>query len=60
MYRNITVVSKGDLYLPEDSISVYTVARCELCLIRDDYTVFNNCAITNEELPISINQLCIS
>ena len=22
----------------------------DLCLIRDDYTVFNNCAITKEEL----------
>ena len=22
----------------------------DLCLIRDDYNVFNNCAITNEEL----------
>ena len=21
----------------------------DLCLIRDDYTVFNNCAITKEE-----------
>ena len=22
---------------------------CDLCLIRDDYTVFNNCVITKEE-----------
>ena len=22
----------------------------DLCLMRDDYTVFNNCAITKEEL----------
>ena len=23
---------------------------CDLCLIRDDYTLFNNSAITKEEL----------
>ena len=32
----------------------------DLCLIRDDYTVFNNCAITNEELVFLINYLCTS
>ena len=30
----------------------------DLCLIRDDYTVFNNCAITKEELVFLINNLC--
>ena len=29
----------------------------DLCLIRDDYTVFNNCAITKEELGFLINHL---
>ena len=32
----------------------------DLCLMRDDYTVFNNCAITKEELVFSINHLCTS
>ena len=33
----------------------------DLCLIRDDYTVFNNCAITKEELGFClINHLCTS
>ena len=27
----------------------------DLCLIRDDYAVFNNCAITKEELFFLIN-----
>ena len=31
----------------------------DLCLMRDDYTVFNNCAITKEELFFLINHLCI-
>ena len=30
------------------------------CQIRDDYIVFNNCAITKEELFFSINHLCTS
>ena len=29
-----------------------------LCLIRDDYTSFNTCAITKEELVCFINHLC--
>ena len=29
----------------------------DLCLIIDDYTVFNNCAITNEEVVFIINHL---
>ena len=32
----------------------------DLCLIKYDYTVFNNCAITNEELVFLINHLCTS
>ena len=31
----------------------------DLCLIRDDYTVFNNCAIIKEKLGF-INHLCTS
>ena len=30
----------------------------DLCLMIDDYTVFNNCAITKEELVFLINLLC--
>ena len=37
MSHNITVVSESSFMR-------------DLCLIRDDYTVFNNCAITKEEL----------
>ena len=32
----------------------------DLCLIRDYHTVFNNCAITKEELSFLINHLCTS
>ena len=32
----------------------------DLCLMRDDYTVFNNCAITKEELGFLIIHLCTS
>ena len=32
----------------------------DLCLIRDDYTVFNNCAITKEELGFLLSHLCTS
>ena len=32
----------------------------DLCLMRDDYSVFNNCAITKEELVFLINHLCTS
>ena len=32
----------------------------DLCLMRDDYSVFNNCAITKEELFFLINHLCTS
>ena len=33
----------------------------DLCLIRDDYTVFDNCAITKKELYFFIiNHLCTS
>ena len=32
----------------------------DLCLMRDDYSVFNNCAITKEELIFLINHLCTS
>ena len=31
----------------------------DLCLIRDDYIVFNNCAITKEEL-FKTSHLCTS
>ena len=31
-----------------------------LCLMRDDYTVFNNCAITKEEFVFLISHLCTS
>ena len=30
------------------------------CLMRDDYAVFNNCAITKKELVFLINHLCTS
>ena len=33
---------------------------CDLCLMRDDYTVFNNCALTKEELFFLIKHLCTS
>ena len=32
----------------------------DLCLMRDDYTVFNNCAITKGGLGFLINHLCTS
>ena len=32
----------------------------DLCLMRDDYTVFNNCAITKGKLVFLINHLCTS
>ena len=32
----------------------------DLCLMRDDYIVFNNCAITKEEFVFLINHLCTS
>ena len=32
----------------------------DLCLMRDDYSVFNNYAITKEELVFLINHLCTS
>ena len=32
----------------------------DLCLMRDDYSVFNNCEITKEELVFLINHLCTS
>ena len=32
----------------------------DMYLIRDDYTVFNNCAITQEELDFLINHLYTS
>ena len=41
-------------FFPEDSFIR------DLCLMRDDYTVFNNCAITKEELFFLINHLCTS
>ena len=31
-----------------------------LCLMRDDYTVFNNCESTTEEFFFLINHLCTS
>ena len=32
----------------------------DLCLIKDDYTVFNNCAYIKEELFFLINHSCTS
>ena len=40
MSHNITLFSEGSFIR-------------DLCLTRDDYTVFNNCAITKEELSFS-------
>ena len=51
-----------DLYMSH-SITVFPESSFirDLCLIRDDYyTVFNNCAITDEELFFLINHLCTS
>ena len=39
MSHSITVLSEGSF-----------IHVRNLCLTRDDYTVFNNCAITKEEL----------
>ena len=47
MSHNITVDSEGFFI-------------SDLCLIRDDYTVFNNCATTKEELNFLIKHLCTS
>ena len=47
MSHNITIVTEGSII-------------CGLCLIIDDYLVFNNCAITYEELVFLINHLCTS
>ena len=47
MSHSITVFPEGFL-------------MCDLCLMRDDYVVFNNCAITKEELFFLINHLCTS
>ena len=33
---------------------------CELCLLRDDYSLTDNNDITKEELSDIINHLCIS
>ena len=38
------------------NVLLYVICR----LMRDDYTVFNNCAITKEELLFLINHLCTS
>ena len=42
------------------SITVFTEGSFirDLCLIRDHYTVFNNCAITKEELGFLIKGEC--
>ena len=44
------------------SITVFSAGSFirDLCLMRDDYAVFNNCVITKEELVLLINHLCIS
>ena len=47
MSHSITVFSEGSFIR-------------DLCLIRDNYTVFNNYAITKEELFFLINHLCTS
>ena len=46
MSHNITVASEG-------------VFIRDVCRIRNDYTIFNNCAIT-KELVFLINYLCTS
>ena len=47
MSHSVTVFSEGSFIR-------------DLCLIRNDYTVFNNCAITKEELFFLNNHLCTS
>ena len=53
------------IHIMSHSITVFSEASFihDLCLARDDYTtytVFNNCAITKEELIFLINHLCTS
>ena len=47
MSHSITVFSEGSFIR-------------DLCLMKDDYFVFNDCAITKEELFYLINHLCTS
>ena len=56
-YINVLIhitVSHSITVFPEGSFTR------DLCLIRDDYSVINNCAITKEELGFLINHLCTS
>ena len=50
------------IHIMSHSITVFPEGSFirDLCLMRDDYTVFNNCAITKEELVFLINILCTS
>ena len=50
------------IHIMSHSITVFLEGSFmrELFLIRDDYTVFNNCAITREELLFLVNHLCTS
>ena len=47
MSNSITVLAEGSFIR-------------DLCLMRDDYSVFNNWTITKEELFFLINHLCTS
>ena len=51
-YINVLIMSHSITVFPEGSFIR------DLCLMRDGYTVFNNCAITKEELGFLIDYLC--